>query len=321
MSGGESKKVSADKVVVLTGGIGGAKLVRGMIEAIAPEKVTAIVNTGDDFVHLALNISPDIDTLLYTLADKANPILGWGRRDESWNFMAALKSLGGEDWFALGDGDLALHIVRTAKMAQGASLTSVTADFARAWDIAARILPMSDDRVATELVTVEGLLSFQDYFVARRCQPAVRSIAFKGADNAAATPAVLAAIADPLSRAIIIAPSNPFLSVDPILAVPGIREALAAAAAPVVAISPLVAGRAVKGPTDKLMTELGLAVNHATIARHYAGLIDAMLIDGDEPPGSFDGIVAARTNTLMQTLEDKIRVANAALALADSFGR
>lgn len=321
MTDGASEKARGDKVVVLTGGIGGAKLVRGMIEAIAPEKVTAIVNTGDDFVHLSLNISPDIDTLLYTLADKANPILGWGRRDESWNFMAALKSLGGEDWFALGDGDLALHILRTMKMAQGASLSSVTADFARSWDIAARILPMSDDRIATELVTDGGLLSFQDYFVARRCQPAVRSITFQGADRAAATPAVLEAIADPLARAIIIAPSNPFLSIDPILAVPGIREALAAASAPIIAISPLVAGRAVKGPTDKLMTELGLAVNHATIARHYAGLIDAMLIDSDEPPGSFDGIVAARTNTLMQTIDDKIRVANAALALAASFGR
>jgi LPPG:FO 2-phospho-L-lactate transferase len=319
--------VAGGKVVVLTGGIGGAKLVRGMIGAIPAEAVTAIVNTGDDFVHLGLAVSPDIDTLLYTLADKANPILGWGRRDESWNFMAALKSLGGEDWFALGDGDLALHILRTTKMAQGASLTSVTADFARAWDIAARILPMSDERVATELVTDEGLLSFQDYFVARRCRPAVHSIGFKGADSAAATPAVLAAIADPRARAIVIAPSNPYLSIDPILAVPGIREALASASAPVVAVSPLVAGRAVKGPTDKLMSELGLAVNHATIARHYAGLIDAILIDGDVmidsdgPPDSFEGIVAARTDTLMQTIDDKIRVANAALALADNFGR
>lgn len=321
MTGGASETMRGDKVVVLTGGIGGAKLVRGMIAAIAPEAVTAIVNTGDDFVHLGLNISPDIDTLLYTLADKANPTLGWGRRDESWNFMAALKSLGGEDWFALGDGDLALHIVRTMKMAQGVSLSAVTADFARAWDIGARILPMSDDRIATELVTDEGLLSFQDYFVARRCRPAVRSIGFKGADSAAATPAVLAAIADPRARAIIVAPSNPFLSIDPILAVPGISEALASAPAPVVAISPLVAGRAVKGPTDKLMTELGVAVNHATIARHYAGLIDAMLIDSDEAPDSFDGIVAARADTLMQTIDDKIRVANEVLALADSFDR
>ncbi len=321
MTDDPSETVLADQVVVLTGGIGGAKLVRGMIEAVAPETVTAIVNTGDDFVHLGLAISPDIDTLLYTLADKANPILGWGRRDESWNFMAALKSLGGEDWFALGDGDLALHILRTTKMAQGASLSAVTADFARAWGIAATILPMSDDRIATELVTDEGLLSFQDYFVARRCRPAVRSIRFNGADSAAATPAVLAAIADPRARAIVIAPSNPFLSVDPILAVPGIREGLASAPAPVVAISPLVGGRAVKGPTDKLMSELGLAVNHATIARHYAGLIDAILIDGDEPPGSFEGILAARADTLMQTIDDKIRVANDALALADSFGR
>jgi LPPG:FO 2-phospho-L-lactate transferase len=275
------------KVAVLTGGVGGAKLVLGLTQIMPPADITAIINTGDDFVHLGLPISPDIDTLLYTLSGKANAEQGWGREGESWAFMAALKSLGGADWFNLGDGDLALHISR---------------------------LPMSDDRVATVIESDIGKLPFQNYFVEHRCAPVVHSIEFSGAQ--AARPAT--GVTDALSRAdvILIAPSNPWLSIDPILAVPGIADALRAAAAPVVAVSPLVGGTAVKGPTAKLMAELGLPVTNASIATHYQGLIGGLLIDdGDDAPD----LAFARTETLMLTLTDRERVAQAAVNLALSL--
>ena len=308
------------RVVVLTGGVGGAKLVLGLCHALPADDVTAIVNTGDDFTHLGLSISPDIDTLLYTLSGKANAAQGWGREGESLNFMDAAKSLGGEDWFLLGDGDLALHVLRTQRLGEGHALSRIIADFAAAWGIAARMLPMSDDRVATRVDTDAGLLDFQDYFVRRRCEPAVRAIHFEGADAATPAPGVLEAISDPACRAIIIAPSNPFLSVDPILAVPAIRAALAASTAPVVAVSPIVGGTAVKGPTAKMMTELGLDISAATVAARYAGVIDAMLVDERDPPEEL-AVASARADTLMKTLDDRIRVARAALNLADSLRR
>lgn len=304
------------RVVVLTGGVGGAKLVLGLQHLLPAGEVTAIVNTGDDFVHLGLPISPDIDTLLYTLAGKANAAQGWGREGESWSFMGALRELGGENWFQLGDGDLALHVLRSMGLAQGRTLSAVTAGFARAWGIATKVLPMSDERVATEVETTDGILPFQRYFVERRCAPVVKAIRFEGAEQARPAPGVVDAIRDPATRAILVAPSNPFLSVDPILAVPGIREALAAAPAPVVAVSPVIAGQAVKGPTAKLMQELGMSVDAGTIARHYGGWLDGMLVDERDPPGDLP-VPHARADTLMQDLEDRKRVAAAALALAD----
>lgn len=305
-------------VTVLTGGIGGAKLVLGLTHAISPESVTAIVNTGDDFVHLGLHVSPDIDTLLYTLSNKANPIQGWGRSDESWNFMAVLRSLGGEDWFQLGDGDLALHVLRTAAIAAGQPLSRITADFAHRWGLAARILPMSDNTIETQVETDEGPLSFQHYFVKRHCEPRVSVIHFTGAEKARPAPGVLEAITATHARAIIIAPSNPFLSIDPILSVPGIRKALAYAPVPVIAVSPLVGGKAVKGPTGKLFSELGIAANARNVAQHYAGLIDGLLIDARDPQDDLD-IPYRREDTLMNTLDDRIRVARAALDFADSL--
>lgn len=308
-------------VTVLTGGVGGAKLVLGLTQAIGAERTTAIVNTGDDFVHLDLAISPDIDTLLYTLSGKAHPQQGWGRADESWNFMAALASLGGEDWFRLGDGDLALHVLRTAALARGRLLSEVTAELARAWGIGAAVLAMSDDPVATEVDTsAEGTLSFQRYFVARRCEPVVRAIRFVGADRARPAPGVLEAIGDPANRAILIAPSNPLLSVDPILAVPGIREALRAAPAPVIAVSPLIDGKAVKGPTAKLMAELGIRVDTAAVVDRYRDFLDGVVVDERDPPTPLS-IAFLRADTLMNDLADKVRVAEAALALADRIGR
>lgn len=307
------------RVVVLTGGVGGAKLVLGLCHALPPGKVTAIVNTGDDFTHLGLAVSPDIDTLLYTLAGKANAAQGWGREGETWSFMETIRSLGAEDWFLLGDGDLALHVLRTQRLRAGEPLSKIIADFARAWDIGTRVLPMTDDRVATQLETDEGLLDFQDYFVRRRCEPKVGRIGFTGAEAAAPAPGVIDAILDPECRAILIAPSNPYLSIDPILAVPGIRQALAEASAPVVAISPLIAGKAVKGPTAKLMNELGIRPDATSIADHYKGWLDALLIDRLDPPVALP-IATARDNTLMTSLEDRIRVARAALDLADRLG-
>lgn len=303
-------------VVVLTGGVGGAKLVLGLTQVMPPASVTAIVNTGDDFRHLGLAISPDLDTLLYTLAGKANAAQGWGREDETWSFMDTLRSLGGVDWFQLGDGDLALHVLRTQRLAQGDTLSHISADFARAWGVAITLLPMSDDPVATQLSTDDGDLPFQHYFVERRCMPAVRAIRFEGVMQARPAPGVTDAICDPATRAILIAPSNPYLSIDPILAVPGISEALRAASAPVVAVSPIIAGRAVKGPTAKLMEELSVAITPASIASHYEPILDGLLIDDRDAMIAID-LATLSADTLMTTLADRARVASAALALAD----
>ena len=304
------------RIVTLTGGVGGAKLVLGLMRICPPEQITAIVNTGDDFRHFGLTISPDIDTLLYTLSGKANAAQGWGREAESWSFMDALKSLGGEDWFLLGDGDLALHVLRSHLLARGETLSAITARFAAAWGLDLTILPMSDDPVATHLNTSEGDMPFQRYFVERRCAPEVRAIRFEGAERAKPAAGVIEAITAPDTRAIVIAPSNPWLSIDPILAVPGIREALVSARAPVVAVSPIVGGQAVKGPTAKLMQELGLTVTNKSIAAHYADVIDGLLVD-ERDDASDISIPHDVCDTLMKTLEDRERVARAALTLAD----
>jgi LPPG:FO 2-phospho-L-lactate transferase len=306
----------SEKVVVLTGGVGGAKLVLGLTQVVAPNYITAIVNTGDDFRHLGLWICPDLDTLLYTLAGKANAEHGWGRAGETWSFMAALRSLDTEDWFLLGDGDLALHVLRSARLANGATLSEISRDFARAWGLTISMLPMSDDPVSTHLDTNEGDLPFQRYFVERRCAPSVNAIRFEGAVGARAAPGVLEAIQAADTRAVLIAPSNPYLSIDPILAVPGIRAALVNATAPVVAVAPIVGGKAVKGPTAKLMLELGIPVTPRAIAHHYGGVIDGLLVDERDGPESV-GIPMASTDTLMVSLKDRARVASAALALAD----
>lgn len=302
-------------VVVLTGGVGGAKLVLGLTRIMPPEQISVIVNTGDDFRHLGLAISPDIDTLLYTLAGKANAAQGWGRENESWAFMEVLRSLGGADWFQLGDGDLALHVLRTMRLAKGETLSTITRDFARAWGLGINILPMTDDPVSTLLSTDEGVLAFQNYFVERRCAPVVRSIGFKGASGAKAAPDVVEALTSRDTSAILIAPSNPYLSIDPILAVPEISAALRAATAPIVAVSPIVGGQAVKGPTAKLMNEFGATVSPHAIAQHYDGIIDGLLVDERD---GVDGVMipTASADTMMIALEDRMRVASAALKLA-----
>jgi LPPG:FO 2-phospho-L-lactate transferase len=308
---------SSGPVLALSGGVGGAKLAFGLYRVLPPDTLTIVVNPGDDFEHLGLTVCPDIDTLLYTLSDEANPELGWGRRDETWTFMAALEKLGGETWFRLGDGDLATHIERTCRLAAGESLSAVTDDFRRRLGIAARLLPASDDKVRTRLDTDRGRLDFQDYFVRLRCEPAVRRLEFAGAETAHANPDVLAMLADPDLRGVIICPSNPFISIDPILAIPGIRQALRACRAPVVAVSPIIGGKAVKGPTAKMMAELGLPVDAAAVARHYRDFLDVYVADENdhEAVAGLD-LPVVLAPTLMVTLEDREALARIVIRAA-----
>jgi LPPG:FO 2-phospho-L-lactate transferase len=309
-------------VLALSGGVGGAKLALGLYRILPPDTLTVVANTGDDFEHLGLSISPDLDTLLYTLSTEANPELGWGRRDETWTFMAALEKLGGATWFRLGDGDLATHVERTRRLTAGESLSRIMDDFRQRLGIVARIAPMSDDPVRTIVETDQGRIDFQDYFVRLRCAPVVRRLEFAGSESARANPEFLAALADPDLRAVIICPSNPFISIDPILAVPGVRQALRDCRAPVVAVSPIIGGKAVKGPTAKMMEELGLPVDAATVARHYHDFIDIYIADEtdrDAVAGLDVPVVLAPT--LMVSLEDRENLARTVLAAADRVPR
>jgi len=310
-------------VVALCGGVGGAKLAHGLSLALAPAELSVIVNTGDDFRHLGLHISPDLDSVMYALAGLSDPVRGWGRRDESWSFMEALRDLGGDGWFALGDRDLAVHVERTRRLAQGATLSEVTAHLCRALGIGARVLPMTDDPVRTRVLTDEGWLDFQDYFVRRQCQPVVRDFAFAGTEAARAQPEALQALGRPDLRAIVVCPSNPFVSVEPILAVPGMRAAIRRAAAPVVAVTPIIGGRAIKGPAAKMLAELGFEVSAAAVARRYADLIDGFMLD--EEDAAMTTLPAAvrmfNAATLMSSLEDRVRLAREVLQAADALGR
>ncbi len=305
-------------VVALSGGVGGAKLALGLYRTLPPDTLTIIANTGDDFEHLGLAISPDLDTLLYTLSGQDNPELGWGRRGETWTFMAALEALGGETWFRLGDGDLATHVERTRRLRAGESLSAIIDDFRRRLGIGARLLPMSDDPVRTLLRTPGGWLDFQDYFVRLRCAPVIAELAFTGAETARPHPAFLSALRDPTLRAVVICPSNPFISINPILAVPGIGAALRECPAPVVAVSPIIAGKAVKGPTAKMMAELGLPVDAATVARHYHDILDLYIAD-EEDAAALIGldVPVVLTRTLMQTLADREALARTVIAAAE----
>jgi LPPG:FO 2-phospho-L-lactate transferase len=305
-------------VVALCGGVGGAKLALGLERLIGAD-LTIIVNTGDDFEHLGLHVSPDIDTVVYTLGGLSDLERGWGRADESWNFMEALGALGGETWFRLGDRDLAMHVERTRALRSGTSLTEFTAGTARRLGIAAHILPMSDDRVETMVVTPEGALAFQRYFVGLQCAPVVQRLEFKNAERAKATSRVLAALRNPDLAAIIICPSNPYLSVDPILALSDIRKALDEVTAPIVAVSPLIGGQAVKGPTTKIMAELGVPADTASIARHYP-FLDGLIIDeADRTEAGNIDLPVLVTSTLMRSLGDRDRLAADCLDFAGSL--
>lgn len=312
------------KVLALSGGVGGAKLSLGLATALDGGELAVLVNTGDDFTHLGLRICPDLDTVLYTLAGVVNVEQGWGRAAETFGFMDEVRRQGGPDWFLLGDRDLALHVDRTARLAAGERLTTITAAFAARFGVTARLLPMSDAPVATLLDTDAGSLEFQHYFVRLRAMPRVHQRHYAGAAQARPTDELLALLRSSRLESIVICPSNPYLSIDPILAVPGIRTALRAADVPIVAVSPLIGGRAVKGPTAKIMQELGIEANSLAIARHYAGLIDALVLDArDADPATCEalrelGVTFAVTDTLMSSLDDRRRVADVALELAAS---
>lgn len=306
-------------IVALSGGVGGAKLADGLAGVLPQGALTVVTNTGDDFVHLGLHISPDIDTVAYTLSGRADPVRGWGLADETWSAMGALGALGEPDWFMLGDKDLATHLFRTRRLAAGETLSAVTEALCAALGVPARVLPMSDDKVATRVETPLGWLDFQDYFVRHRAAPLVEAIEYAGADSARPAPAVLQALQDAALEAIIICPSNPILSLDPIFAVPGLREAVKAAPVPVVGVSPLVGGKAVKGPTVEVMRGMGLEPTTAAIAHHYGDLLDGFLIDESDAGLVLD--CAARAHpTLMRDAADRRRVAAAALDFARDLG-
>lgn len=310
-----SGEIPDGRVVALCGGVGGAKLAFGLSRLLA-DRLSVVVNTGDDFEHLGLHISPDVDTVLYTLAELSDRERGWGRASETWAFMESLRELGGEGWFNLGDRDLALHVLRTQALQAGDGLTTFTAGMARRMGIASAVLPMSDMPVRTEVMTDIGRLPFQRYFVEHQCRPVVRGIAFDGADRALLTDEVRQAFEAPDLGAIVICPSNPFLSVDPLLAIPELRDRLASRRVPCIAVSPLIGGKAVKGPTAKIMEELGLQVTNAAIARHYDGLIDALVVDHGDAAGPREGLELLAVPTLMTTDEDRVRLASEVLSLA-----
>lgn len=311
----------AGTVLALAGGVGGAKLADGLA-ALLGDRLGIIVNTGDDFEHMGLSISPDLDTVMYTLAGIANPETGWGIAGESWAFLDQVGRLGGPLWFRLGDRDLATHVLRSERLRRGERLSAITADLCRRLGIAARVMPMSDAPVRTVVETVEGPLPFQEYFVRRRCEVAVTGFAFAAAAEAQPTAEIAAALAAADLAAIVICPSNPFVSVDPILAVSGLKPALRRRGVPIVAVSPIIGGAAVKGPAAKMMRELRLDPSALTVAEHYAGFIDAMLIDeADAPlaPRLEARALAVRVApTLMKTQDDRRAVAQHALALASA---
>jgi LPPG:FO 2-phospho-L-lactate transferase len=309
-------------IIALSGGVGGAKLALGLSRIMPPENLLVVVNTGDDFEHLGLSISPDIDTVAYTLAGLANREVGWGRHDETWSFMETLEALGGETWFRLGDRDVALHVERTRRLKAGESLSEVTADICRRLGIGPRVLPMTDDPVRTRLLTEHGWLDFQEYFVHRRCEPVVSELQFQGAGAARPHPDFIAALADESLEAVVICPSNPFISVEPILAIPGVREAMMACKAPIIAVSPIIAGRAVKGPTAKMMTELGLDPSAGTVAQRYADLLDGYVIDHADMSEvvSIDARVTL-AQTLMTTMEDREALARIVVEAAATLRR
>jgi LPPG:FO 2-phospho-L-lactate transferase len=306
------------KVAVLAGGVGAARFLRGLVETVEPGDVTAIGNVGDDLEILGLSVSPDLDSVLYALAGRADEERGWGRADETWNALATVTELGGSDWFRLGDRDLGLHLVRTEALRRGEPLSTVTGRLATEFGLRITLLPATDDRLRTLLRTPSGTFPFQEWFVARGHRDPVDGVDFTGADSAEPAPGVLEALNE--ADVIAIAPSNPFVSIGPILAVRGIREALERRGAPAVAVSPLIGGRAVKGPAAEMMTRLAGGTTPGHVARCYAGLIDALVIDEADADDSADlGVRTIVTRTLMDGREGRIRVAEAALDAAGAL--
>ncbi|MEP6895284.1 MAG: 2-phospho-L-lactate transferase [Chloroflexota bacterium] len=304
------------KIVALAGGVGGAKLAHGLAQILKPEELTIIVNTGDDFEHYGLSISPDLDTVCYTLAGLANPETGWGRVNESWNAFENFSKLGGLDWFRLGDQDLGTHLERTRRLKRGETLSQITRDFCKAWGIKHTVLPMSDQAVRTMVDTDEGELAFQEYFVHRRCEPRVKGFRFEGADRAEAAPGAKEAIQS--ADVVIICPSNPWVSIDPILKVIApASSALSLRSARIIAISPIIGGETVKGPAAKMYRELGIEPSAFAVANHYRGLASGFVLDKVDAQlnESVKGLNMQTlvTSTLMNSHEDRRQLASEVL--------
>ena len=303
------------KVCALAGGVGGAKLAAGLRDELPPGDLSVVVNTADDFDLWGLHICPDLDTVMYTLAGISNPETGWGIAGETFESLRMLGRYGEDTWFKLGDRDLATHVLRTARLRSGETLTRVTAELSRALGIRSSVLPMSDDPVSTVLETPDGRLEFQEYFVRRRQEVEVLGVELRGVEEAAPTEAVLAAISG--ADAIVICPSNPVVSVGPILALPGVRETLARSTAPRVAVSPIVGGRALKGPADRMMLSLGHEVSATGVARMYAGLVDGMVVDtideGERESIEAFGMRVLATGSVMRDAADRARLASETL--------
>ena len=300
-------------ILALAGGVGGARLAHGLAQVLTPDELTIVVNTGDDFSHLGLHISPDLDTVMYTLAGMNDPQKGWGIANESWNFMESLARLGGETWFQLGDRDLATNVERTRRLHDEQSLSAVTEYLCRKLDVRHPIAPMSDDPLPTLVHTSNGVLDFQDYFVRQRAQPTVVRLEYAGAASSRMSPALRACLENTDLRAVIICPSNPYLSIAPILAIPGVRDAIANARVPRLAVSPIIGGRALKGPAAKIMRELGKSVSAIEIANFYHGLVDGLVIDNADAKLcdaiAQTGITPFVTATVMHEAKDRQQLA------------
>lgn len=306
------------RVIAISGGIGGAKLALGLYRVLPADSLVVGCNTGDDFEHLGLSISPDLDTVMYTLAGLANPETGWGRAGETWTFMQALESVGGETWFRLGDADLATHVERTRRLTAGESLSAVSDDFCARLGVRARVVPMSDQPVRTMVHTDDGVLAFQRYFVQNRCEPRVTGFSFHGAGDAHPSLPLWEALLGPHLEAVVICPSNPFISIDPILAVPGLRGAISDSGVPVVAVSPIIGGDSVKGPTAKMMAELGIPSSARAVADHYDGMLTGFVAD-EADEGTITELPCLHTRVLMENDEDKARLASEVLEFARSI--
>ena len=307
------------KVTVLCGGVGAARFLKGLLQVVDPESVTGIVNTADDTVLHGLHISPDIDTCTYTLAGAINNETGWGLSGETWQAMDTLGRYGGIDWFNLGDRDLGTHLYRTQRLSEGASLTEVTAEIASAWELTLRLLPVTNDRIETRVTTPdEGEIGFQEYFVRRRHDVAVTAMRVVGADTAAAAPGVVDAIET--ADAVVIAPSNPIVSIGPLLAVPEVEEALRKARGRCAAISPIVGGAALKGPADRMMSELGHEPTAVGVAKIYEPYAHALVVDNVDEAHSVAiadaGMEAVVTNTIMSTPEISAALASTTIGAA-----
>lgn len=296
-------------IAALAGGVGGARLADGLAQVLQPENLTIIVNTGDDFTHLGLRISPDLDTVCYTLAGLANPETGWGQQNESWRVFEILKRMGLPDWFQLGDTDLATHLYRTFLLAEGQPLSKITYDLCEVWGIKTKVLPMSDDIIQTWVYTDEGDLPFQEYFVHRRCQPIVRGFKFEGVEKSRPALGVLEAIEH--CDAVVICPSNPWVSIDPILSMPNIKPALRMH--PVYAVSPIIGKETVKGPAAKMFSELGIRPSALAVAQHYADFVDYLAINKSDESMVHDinklGVQTLVTDILMHDVADRGRLA------------